>query len=109
MNDSENTTAAISPVLSTDGLCGCGRPERYMVTRNGEQVFACNKYMRCLTYDELGNALSHANSLLMAYREKRAVDGLNGRTWDASKHFAAEAKIEALEKTHNALAQGRGD
>jgi len=43
---------------------------------------------------------------LAAYRDKRAVDGLNGRMWDAGKHLAAEKKIEALKEndttgTHN--------
>ena len=32
--------------------CGCGKPVQYMVGANPE-VFACNKYFRCLTYDEL--------------------------------------------------------
>lgn len=35
-----------------EALCGCGRPVRYMVGTNPE-VLACNKYARCLTYDEL--------------------------------------------------------
>jgi len=35
---------------------------------------------------------------LAAYRDKRAVDGLNGRMWDAGKHLAAEKKIEALKE-----------
>jgi hypothetical protein len=32
-----------------------------------------------------------------AYQMIKENKGLNGRTWDASKHFAAEGKIEALE------------
>lgn len=85
-------------------LCGCGRPVRYM-TQTGD---ACNKYRRCLTYEELGQALAQANMLILAYRAKRAVDGLNGRTWDACKHFEAEARIEALEQTHNTGIQRPG-
>lgn len=87
-----------SAVLSTAGLCGCGRVIRYM-TPSGD---ACNKYGRCPTYEEQRDALMKLNMLVMAYRAKREVDGLNGRTWDASKHFQAEAAIEALEKPHNA-------
>ena len=75
------------------GKCGCGRDIRYMTSNGG----ACNKYMRCLTYSELEAALAKANSLVMAYRAKRAVDGLNGRDWDASEHFKAESFIEQLE------------
>jgi hypothetical protein len=73
------------------------------MTQTGD---ACNKYRRCLTYEELGQALTQANMLILAYRAKRAVDGLNGRTWDARKHFEAEARIEALEQTHNAELSG---
>ena len=50
-----------SAVLSTAGLCGCGRPVRYM-TKSGD---ACNKYMRCQTYEEQGEALKQANLQLM--------------------------------------------
>lgn len=79
-------------------LCGCGRPIRYMMPGGG----SCNKYTRCLTYEEMHDALKKEKILVRAYQDKRAVDGLNGRKWDASKHFEAEAKIEALEKAHNA-------
>ena len=79
--------------------CGCGRDIRYMTSNGG----ACNKHMRCLTYSELEAALAKANSLVMAYRAKRAVDGLNGRDWDASEHFKAESFIEQLEAPNQEL------
>lgn len=50
-----------SAVLSTAGLCGCGRPVRYM-TPSG---YACNKHMRCLTYEEQGAALRQANTQIL--------------------------------------------
>lgn len=78
-------------------LCGCGRPIRYM-TPSGD---SCNKYGRCHTYEEQRETLLRLNMLVTAYRAKREVDGLNGRTWDASKHFQAEAAIELLENTAN--------
>ena len=34
------------------GLCGCGKPVRYIVPGDPQQG-ACNKYKRCQTYDEL--------------------------------------------------------
>jgi hypothetical protein len=37
-------------------------------------------------------------TLLRAYREKRAVDGMNGRPWDGEKHLRADKQIEELEK-----------
>ena len=39
-----------------DGLCGCGKPGRYAtIGQEGEEVWACNKYRRCLTYEELSD------------------------------------------------------
>lgn len=35
--------------------------------------------------------------LLQAYRDKRVVDGLNGRIWDACKHYDAELLVDKLE------------
>lgn len=79
--------------------CGCGRPGRYMTPVG----MACNKYSRCATYDELESRLRYVESLLLAYRAKRSVDGLNGRPWDASKHFKAESQIEALEHSNSGI------
>ena len=36
--------------------------------------------------------------LLELYREKRKVDGLNGRTWDASRHWVLDNKIQWVEE-----------
>lgn len=80
--------------MSNSNLCGCGREIRYM-TPSGD---ACNKYRRCLTYDEQNELIMKLNMLVMAYQSKRSVDGLNGRKWDASEHFKAEAAIESIEK-----------
>lgn len=79
---------------ATPGICGCGRPIQYSHT---DGRHSCNKRVVCPTYQELSDRLHHAMCLVIAYRDKRAVDGLNGRQWHASKHFAAEARIEELE------------
>jgi len=35
-------------------LCGCGKSGRYMIKdADGFDVYSCNKYQRCPTYDEL--------------------------------------------------------
>jgi hypothetical protein len=78
--------------------CPCGRGVRYQVKDGEHYVGSCNKYGRCPTYAELDAAVNRANQLLNAYRMKRRVDGLNGRTWHASKHFEAEALVEKLEE-----------
>lgn len=57
-NDESSREAATSTV----GLCGCGRRIRYM-TPSGD---ACNKYGRCLTYEEQGEALRQANMRLLS-------------------------------------------
>ena len=36
--------------------------------------------------------------LLELYREKRKVDGLNGRTWDATRHWVLDNKIQWVEE-----------
>lgn len=87
-----------SPKYATK-ICGCGKQARYVKIEDGREVHSCNKYGRCPTYKELSLELQAVKLLLRAYREKRSVDGLNGRDWDASRHFAAEAKIEELEET----------
>lgn len=37
--------------------------------------------------------------LLNLYREKRKVDGLNGRIWDASRHWEIDNEIQLAEET----------
>lgn len=48
-----------------DEKCGCGRPVRYSMLRSAG---ACNKYMRCPTYDELREGIEKANRRLLAYQ-----------------------------------------
>jgi hypothetical protein len=57
----EDTKSLCSASRSTDRLCGCGKPIRYM-TPSGD---ACNKHVRCLTYEEQRDALALANMKLM--------------------------------------------
>lgn len=50
------------------GTCGCGRPTRYMVgspvTDPKNATYACNKYSRCPTYEEIGRTLTSRTQLL---------------------------------------------
>jgi hypothetical protein len=91
--------------MTKDGsweTCGCGKPTRYTkINEDGTQEHSCNKYGRCPTYDELCEMNQIMVSLLSAYREKRNVDGLNGRSWDEEAHYRAEARIVHLEKKMN--------
>ncbi|MDH3325881.1 MAG: hypothetical protein OEM38_04090 [Gammaproteobacteria bacterium] len=51
-------------------LCGCGRPERYAhFDADGNKIYACNKYKRCLTRDELESALRAATNKLAMYQK----------------------------------------
>jgi hypothetical protein len=54
---------------------------------------------------QLNEILGLYRTLVDAYRAKRAVDGLNGRMWDASEHYTAERRIAELEA---ALSQATG-
>lgn len=36
-----------------DTKCGCGKEGRYTHINDGVETYACNKYLRCPTYDEL--------------------------------------------------------
>lgn len=47
---------------------------------------------------KITKALDAQEALLKALIQKRSVDGLNGRLWDASKHLKAEMKVERLLK-----------
>jgi len=47
--------------------------------------------------------------LLSLYRKKRAADGLNGRTWDATKHLKYDKEIELEESRHLTSQSSRRD
>ncbi len=51
--------------------CGCGKPARYYVADN---KMACNKVIRCLTYDEAIEALKEANMEILQL--KKGIAGL---------------------------------
>lgn len=42
--------------------------------------------------------IARLNKLPHLYRLKRNADGLNGRSWDATQHLAAENAIAALDR-----------
>ena len=75
--------AGLTPGKKADGLLGC---------------------------TDMGNAddppSTSMRALLSAYRRKRANDGLNGRCWDATEHYAAEQDIVRLEADLRSI---RGD
>jgi len=54
--------------------CNCGKPSRYLHTdEDGNQVYSCNKYYICPTYDELVAKLDVVlveNIKLRAFRNK---------------------------------------
>lgn len=86
---------ALCARLLPAGLCGCGRPARYM-TNSGD---ACNKYIRCLTYEEQGEALKQANMWLLSLLALIHRDG---------GHHAAEVGIEqALKDAEQVLYKWR--
>ena len=45
--------------------------------------------------------------LLKLYRNKRAVDGLNGRTWNAIEHYKYDEAIEKEERRRQLHQDGK--
>jgi hypothetical protein len=56
---------------------------------------------------ELLDALQKQTLLVQLFRQKRAVDGGNGRTWNAGLHLDAEEAIRALEGEPSLLAAAK--
>ncbi len=55
-----------------ESLCGCGKKVQYMVTTSEITLMACNKYGRCMSYDELTELLGEVrleNAQLRAQAE----------------------------------------
>lgn len=80
-------------------LCGCGRPIQYMVSANPE-VLACNKYARCLTYDELVTKRMEMYSQLQEARKycTKLLDlqALAGRGFTGNHEFGEAADWREL-------------
>jgi len=59
--DPEVRKARMDAYLTNEyGLCGCGKPVRYIVP-NSDEPGACNKHARCPTYDELLRRVKELN------------------------------------------------
>ena len=80
----------------TAGLCGCGRPIRYM-TPTGD---ACNKYVRCPTYEEQAEALKRAHMWLLNLMALIHRDGLH--------HVQTVGLEQALADAEQVLYKWRG-
>jgi hypothetical protein len=48
------------------GICGCGKLARYMIKGTDG---SCNKYARCMTYEEMRETLAMANKIIFQLRE----------------------------------------
>ncbi len=77
--------------------CGCGREGRYArIDEDGLNIWSCNKYQRCPTYDELtelyDSSRKNENRYLTALEK---IVGVNGMDYE----YKAWAK-EALLTTH---------
>lgn len=64
-NEQNRTVEGLSG--KNESLCGCGKPVRYLDVSD-QNKGSCNKYMRCLTYEEMQETLRGANRMLMAYQ-----------------------------------------
>ena len=61
LKEEKESVAEVPCSDGLEGLCGCGKPVRYMI---GGTEGACNRYMRCLTYEDLIVALVKSNETI---------------------------------------------
>ncbi|MFK5882788.1 MAG: hypothetical protein QM489_00370 [Candidatus Izemoplasma sp.] len=66
--------------LSSDQFCGCGKPVRYSIVGRG----ACNKYTRCMTYEEQTTKISELLDELNKFRSFREMVISTGKEFEAS-------------------------
>ncbi len=75
-----------------DNKCGCGKPVRYIkIIASDNPIGSCNKYGRCLTYEELektANELSTKNKIY-EYTLQKIVD--TDAEWFEYKTWAKDA------------------
>lgn len=64
--------------------CGCGREGRYSLMRDGVEIASCNKYSRCLSYDELHKLAQRRKELIVELLE--ACDDLHNYQ-SGRKHY----------------------
>ena len=48
-----------------DMKCPCGRDGKYVQIIDGDEVYSCNKYRRCKTYEQLEDELSKQKEQLL--------------------------------------------
>lgn len=88
--------------------CGCGKPVRYMVGTTPE-VWACNKYGRCLTYDELVTKRAEMYAQLQEARKycTKLLDlqALAGRGFNGNHEFGEAADWRELWRFVQSLPQ----
>ena len=64
MSEAKSDDSALKPLL-----CGCGKDGRYVhFDKDSNEVYACNKYRRCMTREELEEALALQNRRLAAFQ-----------------------------------------
>lgn len=78
------------------GKCGCGREIRYILFRDGVETSSCNKYARCLSYDELYNLAQRRKELIVELLE--ACDDLHNYQSGRKHYEDAVIKYQQIEK-----------
>lgn len=87
--------------------CPCGKEGRYIKIIDGEDLFSCNKYQRCPTYEELENSLDKQNKRVLAYQKfTNAIDDYFEYRCESKKdqrkvHQLLQNLTELLEKINN--------
>lgn len=93
--------------MTEDTKCGCGKEGRYIHMRDGVETYSCNKYLRCLTYEELLVSNINSDRYVWAYRNfVNAIDDYFEYRCESKKdqkkvHQLLQNLTESLEKINN--------
>ena len=97
-----------SYLASNYGLCGCGKPARYLVPNSKEG--SCNKYVRCPSWEELNVKLIETTTIigeLLQWLRKREgeVETLKERTPFAPTKASLGGQAKAYKDVHQFIEQ----
>ena len=85
--------------MEFEDKCGCGRPVRYQ-TATG---FACNKYSRCATYEELREEVNRLRGVILDASSEISDWGSY-----ASPYFQEKHDLDGCVEKYRSIAVPRG-
>lgn len=93
----------VRAIVETEPCPNDGTPLRSMTWKELAEAQLAGARSLSDRLTALQGELEAARELLSAYRDKRSCDGLNGRDWDALRHYEAEQDVARMEAARAAL------